>query len=40
MDAEKRLLGLFDGKIDYRIDHETLTLTSEDGVTVHAVADR
>ncbi|WP_121710184.1 META domain-containing protein [Streptomyces sp. E5N91] len=40
MDAEKRLLGLFDGKIDYRIDHENLTLTSEDGVTVGAVADR
>ncbi|MFD5650994.1 META domain-containing protein [Streptomyces sp. NPDC127039] len=40
MDAEKRLLGLFDGKIDYRIDQETLTLTSEDGVTVRAVADR
>ncbi|MFD8534532.1 META domain-containing protein [Streptomyces rubrogriseus] len=40
MAAEKRLLGLFDGKVDYRIDHETLTLTSEDGVTVRAVADR
>ncbi|MFH8444719.1 META domain-containing protein [Streptomyces sp. NPDC018026] len=40
MDAEKRLLGFFDGKVDYRIDHETLTLTSEDGVTVRAVADR
>ncbi|MFF4473851.1 META domain-containing protein [Streptomyces sp. NPDC001599] len=40
MDAEKRLLGFFDGKVDYRIDHETLTLTSEDGATVRAVADQ
>ncbi|CAM5500992.1 META domain-containing protein OS=Streptomyces tendae OX=1932 GN=GUR47_22010 PE=4 SV=1 [Streptomyces tendae] len=40
MDAEKRLLGFFDGKVDYRIDHETLTLTSDDGATVRAVADR
>ncbi|MEV4043569.1 META domain-containing protein [Streptomyces sp. NPDC049744] len=40
MDAEKRLLGLFDGKVDYRIDQETLTLTSEDGTTVRAVAER
>lgn len=40
MDAEKRLLGLFDGKVDYRIDHETLTLTSENGTTVRAVAEK
>ncbi|MGV9593515.1 META domain-containing protein [Streptomyces tendae] len=40
MDAEKRLLGLFDGKVQYRIDHETLTLTSEDGATVRAVAEQ
>ncbi|WP_106978082.1 META domain-containing protein [Streptomyces violaceorubidus] len=40
MAAEKRLLGLFEGRVDYRIDHETLTLTSEDGATVRAVADR
>ncbi|TDT28474.1 heat shock protein HslJ [Streptomyces sp. BK208] len=40
MDAEKRLLGLFDGAVTYRIDQETLTLTSEDGATVRAVADR
>lgn len=40
MDAEKRLLGLFDGRVQYRIDHETLTLTSEDGATVRAVADQ
>ncbi|MBZ6104616.1 META domain-containing protein [Streptomyces olivaceus] len=40
MDAEKRLLGLFDGKVDYRIDQGTLTLTSEDGTTVRAVAEK
>ncbi|MFE0372599.1 META domain-containing protein [Streptomyces tendae] len=40
MDAEKRLLALFDGKVHYRIDHETLTLTSEDGATVRAVAEQ
>jgi heat shock protein HslJ len=40
MAAEKRLLGLFDGKVAYRIDQETLTLTSEDGTTVRAVADQ
>lgn len=40
MDAEKRLLGLFDGKVTYRIDQQTLTLTSEDGATVRAVADQ
>ncbi|MCX5036832.1 MULTISPECIES: META domain-containing protein [Streptomyces] len=38
MDAEKRLLGLFDSKVTYRIDQQTLTLTSEDGVTVRAAA--
>ncbi|MFJ7767577.1 META domain-containing protein [Streptomyces sp. NPDC097107] len=40
MDAEKRILSLFDGRVDYRIDQETLTLTSEDGATVRAVAER
>ncbi|MGW7279750.1 META domain-containing protein [Streptomyces sp. NPDC054844] len=40
MDAEKRILSLFDGRVDYRIDQETLTLTSEDGTTVRAVAER
>ncbi|MFE5602019.1 META domain-containing protein [Streptomyces coelicoflavus] len=40
MDAEKRLLALFDGKVTYRIDQQTLTLTSEDGVTVRAVAEQ
>ncbi|MGW8061985.1 META domain-containing protein [Streptomyces ziwulingensis] len=40
MDAEKRILRLFDGRVDYRIDQETLTLTSEDGTVVRARADR
>ncbi|MFJ8541817.1 META domain-containing protein [Streptomyces sp. NPDC093586] len=39
MDAEKRMLRFFEGRVDYRIDHETMTLTSEDGTTVRAVAD-
>ncbi|MFJ5260488.1 META domain-containing protein [Streptomyces sp. NPDC088387] len=38
MDAEKSLLRLFDSKVDYRLDHRTLTLTSENGETVTAVA--
>ncbi|MYR43734.1 META domain-containing protein [Streptomyces sp. SID5910] len=38
MDAEKRMLRFFEGRVDYRIDHGTLTLTSEDGTTVRAVA--
>lgn len=40
MHAEKRLLGLFDSTVNYRIDHRTLTLTSENGETVTAVAGR
>ncbi|MEV5885409.1 META domain-containing protein [Streptomyces sp. NPDC052020] len=40
MDTEKRLLRLFDGPLSYRIDQRTLTLTSENGQTVRAVADR
>ncbi|MET9777442.1 META domain-containing protein [Streptomyces sp. NPDC006367] len=40
MDAEKRTLRLFEGRAEYRIVQDTLTLTSEDGVTVRAVADR
>ncbi|MFD0056819.1 META domain-containing protein [Streptomyces sp. NPDC005047] len=40
MDAEKRMLSFLKGPVDYRIDQETLTLTSEDGKTVRAVADR
>ncbi|MEU6545756.1 META domain-containing protein [Streptomyces sp. NPDC046859] len=38
MTAEKKLLGLFDGTVKYRVDHRTLTLTSENGETVHATA--
>ncbi|WP_408052936.1 META domain-containing protein [Streptomyces sp. HO565] len=40
MNAEKRMLRFFEGRVDYRIDHETLTLTSEDGTVVRAVADK
>ncbi|MEV5547984.1 META domain-containing protein [Streptomyces sp. NPDC052309] len=40
MDTEKRLLRLFEGRADYRIDQQTLTLTSENGTVVRAVADR
>ncbi|MFJ4687493.1 META domain-containing protein [Streptomyces sp. NPDC088789] len=40
MDVEKALLGLFDSTVDYRIDQRTLTLTSENGETVTAVAER
>ncbi|GGS38758.1 lipoprotein [Streptomyces griseoviridis] len=40
MDAEKRLTGLFDQRIEYRIDQRTLTLTSANGETVRAVAER
>jgi heat shock protein HslJ len=40
MQAEKRLLRLFDGRLHYRIDHHTLTLTSANGETVRAVAAR
>jgi heat shock protein HslJ len=39
MDTEKTLLGLFDGKVSYRLDHRTLTLTSTNGTVVTAVAD-
>ncbi|MEV5321956.1 META domain-containing protein [Streptomyces sp. NPDC052687] len=38
MDTEKRLLRLFGGTVEYRIDHRTLTLTSENGESVTAVA--
>ncbi|MEU9338089.1 META domain-containing protein [Streptomyces sp. NPDC048290] len=37
MDTEKSLLRLFDSTVDYRLDHRTLTLTSENGETVTAV---
>ncbi|MFF5483758.1 META domain-containing protein [Streptomyces sp. NPDC012935] len=38
MTAEKKLLGLFDSTVKYRVDDRTLTLTSENGETVHAAA--
>ncbi|MFE4666004.1 META domain-containing protein [Streptomyces sp. NPDC056716] len=40
MDTEKTLLRLFDATAEYRLDHRTLTLTSENGETVTAVADQ
>ncbi|MEU4656793.1 META domain-containing protein [Streptomyces sp. NPDC023723] len=40
MATEKRLTALFDQRVDYRIDQQTLTLTSENGTTVRAAADR
>ncbi|MFF4566833.1 META domain-containing protein [Streptomyces sp. NPDC001435] len=39
MHTEKSLLRLFDGTVSYRLDHRNLTLTSENGETVTAVAD-
>ncbi|MFB8771884.1 META domain-containing protein [Streptomyces broussonetiae] len=39
MDLEKRLLGLFDSKVDYRLDHRSLTLTSANGESVSTNAD-
>ncbi|MFJ4469705.1 META domain-containing protein [Streptomyces sp. NPDC089424] len=38
MATEKRLLGFFDGTVTYRLDHHSLTLTSENGETVTAGA--
>jgi heat shock protein HslJ len=38
MKTERTLLRVLDGGVDYRIDHHTLTLTSENGETVTAVA--
>ncbi|AXE87019.1 META domain-containing protein [Streptomyces sp. Go-475] len=40
MADEKKLLRLFDGTATYRVDHQTLTLTSENGTNVRAVAGR
>ncbi|MFF5984966.1 META domain-containing protein [Streptomyces olindensis] len=40
MADEKKLLRLFDGTAKYRVDHQTLTLTSENGTSVRAVAGR
>lgn len=38
MEAEKKLLNLFDGKATYKIDHRTMTLTSANGAIVSATA--
>ncbi|MFD3823446.1 META domain-containing protein [Streptomyces sp. NPDC058625] len=38
MDAEKRLLRLFDTTLSYRADHRKMTLNSENGTTVEAFA--
>ncbi|MFH8241612.1 META domain-containing protein [Streptomyces sp. NPDC018321] len=40
MDAEKRILGFFEGRVEYRIDHGSLTLTREDGKSLEAWADQ
>ncbi|MFD7706852.1 META domain-containing protein [Streptomyces sp. NPDC059786] len=40
MKAEKSLLSALDGRIDYRLNHRTITLTSTNGETVTAVADK
>ncbi|MFI5568032.1 META domain-containing protein [Streptomyces sp. NPDC051740] len=40
MDGEKALAKLFNGTADYRIEGRTLTLTSENGTSVRAVAQR
>ncbi|MEV5437163.1 META domain-containing protein [Streptomyces sp. NPDC052682] len=40
MDTEKTLLRLFDGELRYGVDHRTLTLTSDNGTTVRAVAEQ
>ncbi|WP_406837915.1 META domain-containing protein [Streptomyces sp. AHU1] len=39
MRTEKTLLGLFDSKVAYRLDHRGIALTSENGTVVGAVAD-
>lgn len=36
MGTERALLGLFNGRVDYRVDHDTATLTSANGAIVHA----
>jgi heat shock protein HslJ len=38
MDTEKALLNLFDATVKYQLKHRTLTLTSENGAGVEAVA--
>lgn len=40
MADEKTLLRLFDGKLKYGVDHQTLTLTSANGTSVRAVAEQ
>ncbi|CAL9489478.1 META domain-containing protein [Streptomyces sp. enrichment culture] len=40
MHTERALLRVLDGTVDYRIDHRTLTLTSENGDIATAVAER
>lgn len=39
MRTEKSLLKAFDGKVTYELDHRGITLTSENGTVVSAVAD-
>ena len=38
MGTERALLGLFDSQVGYRVDHDTITLTSGNGTIVRAVA--
>ncbi|MEV6184361.1 META domain-containing protein, partial [Streptomyces sp. NPDC052015] len=40
MTTEKSLLKLFDSTVSYRIDHRAITLTSENGEGIGAIADR
>ncbi|MFD5520491.1 META domain-containing protein [Streptomyces sp. NPDC127066] len=40
MRTEKTLLGLFDGKVAYALDHRGIALTSKNGTVVSAVADK
>jgi heat shock protein HslJ len=40
MNTEKTLLRLFDGRVSYELDHQTLTLTSENGESAKAAAER
>jgi heat shock protein HslJ len=37
MGTERALLALFGGRVGYRVDHDTITLTSENGTIVRAV---
>jgi heat shock protein HslJ len=40
MHTERSLLRLFDGTVSYELDHQTLTLTSENGESATAVAEQ